>query len=406
MKKGLLIGLAVVLLCIMQSPTWGQEASLSQVQQDIKGKGAKWEARETSMSRLSVEERRMRLGHRGSATPGKGRVAVATTPAYALAPNLDWRNNGGNYVSGVRNQGGCGSCWAFAATAALESYTMIKNKQPNTNLDLSEQVTVSCSGGGSCAGGDPSAAANFFMSTGLPLETCYPYTGANGTCASACPNWQPTAYKLKDWNWVTSANGQTPVDAVKSALTDHGPLIMTMHVYGDFMYYGGGVYTHVSGSWAGDHAILTVGYDDANQCFIVKNSWGTGWGESGFFRIAYSEITGDSKFGYWTIAFEGNDPPPPPPTCDYTSSKLFSSAGGTGAVAVTPADGCMWTATSSASWLSITSGASGTGPGTVQYTVQPATGSSARTANITIQDQTFSITQAGTTAVSAAATRR
>ena len=165
------------------------------------------------------------------------------------------------------------------------------------------------------------------------------------------------------------------------------------------------MYTHVSGGYAGDHAILTVGYDDANQCFIVKNSWGTGWGESGFFRIAYSEITGDSKFGYETIAFVGNDPPPPPPTCDYTSSKLFSSAGGTGAIAVTPPDGCAWTATSNASWINLTT-ASGTGPGTVQYTVAPSTSTSSRSGTITIQGQAFPIFQAGTSSVPANTARR
>jgi C1A family cysteine protease len=406
MKKGLFIGLAVALLCMVQSPAWGQEPTLTQLHQEIHARGAIWQAGETSMSRLSSEEQRMRLGSIRSPNRGKGKVFSAMTPTYALSPTIDWRNNGGNYVSGVRNQGSCGSCWAFAATAALESYTMISKRQPNSDLDLSEQVTVSCSGAGSCAGGSPDGASNFFVSTGIPGENCYPYTGTNGTCGTACANWNASAYKLKSWSWVQATGGQTAVDAVKAALTDHGPLLMTMAVYGDFFSYYGGVYTHVSGSLAGYHAVLTVGYDDANQCFIVKNSWGTYWGESGFFRIAYSEITGASEFGYETIAYEGNDPPPPPPTCNYTSSKLFSSAGGSGAIAVTPGDGCAWTATSSASWITITSGASGTGAGTVQYAVAPATGASSRTGAITIQGQAFSITQAGTATVSADARRR
>jgi C1A family cysteine protease len=404
MKKSFIVGLAFVGLCMAQS-VWGQ--TLIQIQQEIQAKAARWKAGETSMSRLSPEEQRMRLGHIRSPNRGRGRVFSAATPAYALAPTLDWRNNGGNYVSGVRNQGNCGSCWAFAATAALESYTMISKRQPNTNLDLSEQVTLSCSGAGNCEqGGMPDAASNFFVSTGIPVESCYPYTATDGTCAAACANWQASAYKLKSWSWVTTASGQTPVDAVKAALVDNGPLVMTMNVYYDFFSYTGGVYSHVSGGFAGGHAILTVGYDDANQCFIVKNSWGAGWGESGFFRIAYSEITSDVEFGYETIAYEGDDPPPPPPTCDYTSSKLFSSAGGTGAIAVNPAGGCAWTAASSASWITITSGVNGTGPGTVLYTVTPATGASSRTGTITIQGQTYPITQAGTATVSSDAGRR
>jgi C1A family cysteine protease len=408
MKKGLLVVLALCVLCVGPSLAHGQQVMLSQIQQAINAQGAKWEAGATSMTALSPDQQRMRLGSLPSPNRGKGKVTAAMTAAYALPPSIDWRNNGGNFVSYVKNQGNCGSCWAFAATAALESYTMIKNKQPNTNIDLSEQVTLSCSGAGNCeAGGYPDGASDFFISTGLPVESCFPYSGVDGTCTSACANWKPTAYKLNSYSWVVSSGAQPMIDAVKSALNDHGPLIMTMHVYNDFFSYRSGVYTHVSGSWAGDHAILAVGYDDANKCLVVKNSWGSGWGESGFFRIAYSEIEGDSKFGYETLAYEGNDPPPPPPTCDYVSSRLFGNAGGTGAIAVTPADGCAWTATGSASWISITSGGSGTGSGVIQYTVAPLNDTNtSRTGSITVQGKTYPITQSATATLSAGATRR
>ena len=390
MKKGLLVAFVFVVLCLGSSLAWAQQVSVSQIQQAIQAQGAKWEAGETSMTRLAPDQQKMRLGLLPSPNRGQGNVFTATTPVYSLPPTLDWRNNGGSYVSSIKNQGSCGSCWAFGTTAALESYTMIKNNQPNTNLDLSEQVTLSCSGAGNCEmGGYIDGASNFFISTGLPVDSCYVYTGMDGSCTSACPNWKASAYKLTSWSWVTGG-----VAGVKAALVDHGPVVVTMAVYNDFFSYKSGVYKYVSGGLAGYHAILAVGYDDTNQCFIVKNSWGTSWGESGFFRIAYSEVTGTSQFASEAIAYVGGTPPPPPPTCDYTSTKLFGSAGGTGAIAVTPADGCSWTATSNASWLTITSGGSGTGSGVVQYTVTPT--STARSGAITVQGKTYTISQTNT----------
>ena len=71
-----------------------------------------------------------------------------------------------------------------------------------------------------------------------------------------------------------------------------------MRVYRDFFSYRSGIYSYVKGPYKGDHAILLVGYNDAGQYFIVKNSWGTGWGEAGYFRIAYSDVTSVVNFAY------------------------------------------------------------------------------------------------------------
>jgi C1A family cysteine protease len=168
--------------------------------------------------------------------------------------------------------------------------------------DLAEQALVSCSKAGSCSGGYIDKASTFIRNTGEPLETCAPYKAANMPCKKACCNkWQSSTYKIGAWSWVTT-NSPTG-DAIKNALT-YGPLVTTMDVYADFFSYVGGVYSYTTGAYQGGHAVIIVGYDDAERCFIVKNSWGDEWGESGYFKIAYSQISNVVRFGQYTILYK------------------------------------------------------------------------------------------------------
>jgi uncharacterized protein (DUF2345 family) len=299
----------------------------------IKARGGRWVAGETSVSRLP-------LAHQGRlAGLGTENCVPSMTPTAPPAPklsaptSLDWRSNGGNYVTSIKNQGSCGSCWAFATTGALESATLIAAGQPNIDLDLSEQTMLSCSGGGNCeAGGYIDDASEYARNTGLPLETCYPYTGSDGTCSSACANWQQSAYKIQNWHWIYHAGTHATVDILKSELATYGPLVTTMAVYSDFFYYTSGVYAYASGYMAGYHAIIIVGYDDPGQYFIVKNSWGTGWGEQGFFRIAYSELNSVVGFGgraCGTIGYEAT-------TQAYTTLSVSKAGTGSGTVTSYP----------------------------------------------------------------------
>jgi uncharacterized repeat protein (TIGR01451 family) len=218
----------------------------------------------------------------------------------AASSTLDWRNvEGVSYVSPVKNQGSCGSCWAFAVTAAAESQMMIATS--GLPIDLAEQILVSCpGGGGTCSGGSPSTASSYVRDVGLPLESCFRYTATNNSCSNACLNWQDNTYRIIGWHIA-----RTAIDDIKNALYAYGPVVTTMYVYNDFFSYRSGVYSYATGPYVGAHAVLAVGYDDILQAFIVKNSWGSGWGEAGYFMIAYSEVTGTSRFGYSTLAYDG-----------------------------------------------------------------------------------------------------
>ena len=369
---------------------------LSYIKQAIKAKGAKWEADETSVSKLSPEERKNKLGLDKAKLP-EGSLLPESEPVVGAPYSLDWRSNSGNWVTPVRDQAQCGSCWAFSTAGALESAIIRQNNTPGYDLNVAEQILVSCGGAGSCSGGSPGSASNYIRDTGLPNESVYPYTATNGTC----PNWQASAYRIASWSYVVTSS--PTVDALRNALVTYGPLSTTMDVYYDFFSYRSGIYSYATGTYQGGHAILLIGYDDVNQCFICKNSWGAGWGEGGYFRIAYSELTSATQFGDYTIAYvAGSTPPPPPPggdTCTYSlspTSTTYTATGGTGSVSVTTGSNCGWTASDSASWMTITSGSSGTGSGTVKYTVDSYTGRNPRSASITVGGQTHSVKQNGT----------
>jgi C1A family cysteine protease len=294
------------LLYLFSSLVYASPEERDEIKRAIRLKEAQWVAEETSVSRLHPEERRQRLGLLEHFPLQDGYIvsssdnsfsSVSAVSAVSTAPaSFDWRNfNGYNYVTPVKDQGNCGSCWAFATTAALESQ-VIMTKGFATNL--SEQILISCGGAGSCSGGYLNLASDYIQHTGLPLESYYPYTAKNGLCTNAAQGWQSNVYQIKSWSWLSPA-----INVIKEALYSYGPLVTTMDVYSDFFYYSSGIYHHTSGAYQGGHAILLIGFDDGNQYFVAKNSWGTSWGESGYFRISYSEVSSAVRFGTYTIAY-------------------------------------------------------------------------------------------------------
>ncbi|MFH1563062.1 MAG: C1 family peptidase [Nitrospirota bacterium] len=291
-----LIAGTLITLMVWSGGAFGQDTELATINKAIKAKGAKWTAGETSVSKLSKEARKALCGaiKEPQLEPG-----ITVQPKRALPTTLDWRNVGGtNWTTPIRNQANCGSCVAFGAIGALEPLVRIEVNNPTLPIDLSEQHLFSCGGGDCDWGWYPSMAANYLKYSGTPDETCYPYQSWDGNdypCLGTCPDWPNRAVKITQWNWV--ANN---VDNIRGALLGT-PLSTTMDVYDDFFSYTGGVYEHTWGALAGGHQITFVGYNNTEGYWICKNSWGTGWGEAGWFKIKYN----NSGIGDSTILMSG-----------------------------------------------------------------------------------------------------
>lgn len=196
----------------------------------------------------------------------------------AAQPEWDWRNQGG--VTSVKDQGQCGSCWAFAATAVVESANKIKD---GVELDLSEQFLVNCDKqSAGCDGGWYDYALDVVIAKGLLKESELPYKAVNGKCPS-----KTGVTKISKYVYVS-----TKADEMAAWVQANGPVAVYFGVPDSFFDYVSGIYspsvTQCSeDNVVGYHAVQVVGYglEGTKQFWIVKNSWAADWGENGFFKI-------------------------------------------------------------------------------------------------------------------------
>ena len=274
---------AIVALFLLTSttaaaPLGAAALAVSELNTVLEKRGSPWVARESPITRLSDDEKDA-LGGVLDFVP-QPRTAQPLAAFAGLPARLDWRDNGGNFVTSIKNQGGCGSCWAFAAVAVAESSLLIEADSPGVDLDLSEQFILSCSGGGGCIGGVPQVAANVLAEYGARTEQCFPYSFFDEACLHSCTE-QDAVVKLRSVRAL-------PADdiSIKVALQE-SPLTACFVVYDDFYSYGSGIYDPVSAVITGAHAVELIGYDDAQGAWLAKNQWGSEWGEDGYFRIRY-----------------------------------------------------------------------------------------------------------------------
>lgn len=213
--------------------------------------------------------------------------ALESVPA-----NFDSREQWDFCPFNIKDQGQCGSCWAFGAVEALEDRICIQSKG-EFQADLSEQHLVSCDYVGfGCSGGWPVSAFGYLSIFGVPTEECQPYhsgeSGSGWGCSGKCEdsNTEYKAYRCK-YPWINFTNS-----GIKSEIFKRGPVETAFTVYEDFINYAGGIYHHTTGGVLGGHAVKLIGWgvEDGVKYWILANSWSTSWGEDGYFRI----VEGDS----------------------------------------------------------------------------------------------------------------
>jgi C1A family cysteine protease len=221
-----------------------------------------------------------------------------SSSASGAPASMDWRSKGA--VTSVKNQGQCGSCWTFSSTGAIEGAWAISK---GALINLSEQELVDCAGlkygSMGCNGGQMEGAFKFVIENGQCDLSSYPYTAVDGTCQkcnavvhmSSCSDVKPN-----DQVSLKGAVAQQPVSIAIEADTKY------------FQSYSSGVLTSSSCGTNLDHGVLIVGYgeEDGQKYWLVKNSWGTTWGEKGYVKIARSDSTDDA--GICGIAMDPSFP--------------------------------------------------------------------------------------------------
>jgi len=264
--------------------------------------GGTWRAAPNPYSDLTWEEfkaAKLMVAQNCSATHHTPVNKMVKLPSPAAVPlEWDWRNETcgeTSCVSMVKNQGHCGSCWTFSTVGMMESLHAIKTGKM---VLLSEQQLVDCAenfNNQGCNGGLPSQAFEYIhYNGGLSKMEDYPYVCGDGTCnvtGGAC------AFTPTKTPWAVGATVSAVAnftagdeDSMKAVVGMHNPVSVAFEVVSDLRHYASGVYSSTLCQDLPEtvnHAVLAVGYgvEDGTNYWTIKNSWGFGWGDNGYFRI-------------------------------------------------------------------------------------------------------------------------
>merc|ERR1711915_855510 len=237
--------------------------------------------------------------------------------------NFHWGDvDGVNYLTQTKNQHipqYCGSCWAQAATSSLSDRIKISRKAAWPDINIAPQVLISCGPMDGCHGGDAGVANKWMAENGITDETCSIYQARghdNGapcskvsTCETCWPEtgcYRPESYLTYYVDQYGEVEGDDMELAMMTEIYNHGPISCAIAVTDDLVAYTGGIYTDINNSTEVNHDISVVGYgvEDGKKFWIIRNSWGTYWGEDGFFRLirGVNNIEIESGLCSWATA--------------------------------------------------------------------------------------------------------
>lgn len=238
------------------------------------------------------------------------KVEMKEVKAQAALPrHFDWREQG--KLTPPKNQGACGSCWAFSTVAVFQDVLALRGKG---QVALSEQYLLSCNKNNwSCDGGFFAHEYHKALPMGGVPEAEFPYVGKQVACKTNLSH----PYHIASWSFIPSKDDNTPptVEAIKNAIYTYGPIGAAVGASNAFMSYSSGVFNQCDGTQP-NHAIVLTGWDDDGQYFVMKNSWGPNWGDGGFMKIKYGCNYIGIAANYITLSSDPTPNPNPSPTPD------------------------------------------------------------------------------------------
>ena len=283
--------------------------TLEELRAKIKHNGYSFTVNNNWVFDMPAQEKRNFLSRRAPLFPRAASIYDGIGPLAKhlgerrLPSSFDWRSyNGHSYIGPIRNQGSCGSCYAFGACAAAEGvYNWSNGRYDGNCADFSEAFVAFClsdeySGFDGCEGSDYDyQELSGLVKYGVCNDSIYPYTDHEQACKTS--SWSAPRTTFQSWHRI----GCNDIDAIKTAMMIYGVIDAAVYAGGAFSAYSGGIYQDSNTTCSSNpcyytptnHIIALVGWDDnppegGSGCWILRNSWGTSWGESGYMRIRYT----------------------------------------------------------------------------------------------------------------------